>query len=61
VANSSGRKGGIGAAAEADFEYGVPDLGSVPLTDAELCRGLGWWAGGADGFDPWLGERREAA
>ncbi|MGQ7297555.1 GTP-binding protein [Quadrisphaera sp. KR29] len=26
------------------------------LTDAELARGLGRWAGRSDGFEPWLGE-----
>jgi G3E family GTPase len=31
------------------------------VTDAELGRGIGWWAGRGDGFDPWLGERREVA
>jgi G3E family GTPase len=31
------------------------------LTDVELGRGLDWWAGRDDGFDPWLGERRLSA
>lgn len=31
------------------------------LTDAELARGLDWWAGRKDGFGPWLGDDREAA
>jgi G3E family GTPase len=31
------------------------------LSDAELGRGLNWWAGRDDGFDPWLGEHRLSA
>ncbi len=31
------------------------------LTDAELAAGLGAWAGRDDGYDPWLGSRRDVA
>jgi Cobalamin synthesis protein cobW C-terminal domain len=31
------------------------------LSDVELGRGLTWWLGREDGFDPWLGERRLSA
>jgi G3E family GTPase len=31
------------------------------LTDAELARGLDWWAGREDGFSPWLDDHRDAA
>jgi len=31
------------------------------LSDVELGRGLDWWVGRDDGFDPWLGERRLSA
>ena len=30
-------------------------------TDAELARGLGWWASRGDGLDPWLGPDRAHA
>lgn len=34
---------------------------TVLLTDAELARGLGWWAGRPDGLDPWLGSLEDVA
>lgn len=44
---------------------GHPDVISyafdrTQLTDAELSRGLDWWAGQDDGFDEWLGDRHAA-
>lgn len=37
------------------------DLEGALMTDRELAAGLAQWAGRADGFDPWLGDRRTSA